>query len=56
MSIYRADAWEKRDVPGLYRKIGWTPNRLSMVGAVLDRKPLTMLEIGCLDGCYIFPV
>ena len=50
---YNTDVWENGDYPGLYRKIGWTPNRMGVINEVLSRSPGTMLDIGCLDGCYI---
>jgi len=50
---YRRELWDSKRLFEFYRKVGWTPNRMNIVRWALDCFPESILEIGCLDGCYI---
>ncbi len=53
MNTYKPDAWEDRNLVELYESIGWTPNRMNLINYILEKNPESLLEVACLDGCYI---
>ena len=50
---YKSECWETHPLITLYEKVGWCDNRLNMINMVMDIEPTSLVEIGCLDGCYI---
>ena len=50
---YDDKAWEDHKLVELYRRVGWTPNRIHTLQWIVNLRPAIMLEIGCLDGCNI---